>query len=437
MKPVTSWSPLAAGLAALATAGLAAGCATSTSTSGVSAGATLTSAAASGARSASPSGAAPTSRSAAPSGSASPAPSCQGATSVTDYRVPAGYLGEPSLQAIEFTDASHGWAAGNGRILATTDGGSNWTPQYVGRAALYQVDFIDAAHGWAVGQGALLRTTDGGLTWTPLAEPCKVIDTVHFVSPSTGFAVAGYSAGPALRGSLSGPYTGTVLLKTADGGATWQHVTGAPAQPQSACFSSASDGYLGTPGRIWRTTDGGSSWSPALTEPTATGGGGQPTAADTPMLECAGPSGAWVLFLGMGAAMEHAPYLAYASQDGREWHPVLEEAYIESAIRPGLKVPDGPGSYPGPFSAISPDEAAFVGYTPPMGWGAAGLDLATNRGLTLSNQGNVSAINAPLAVAFLSTTQGWVVGENLQTHAYLIEATSDGGHTWHTQYTVR
>ena len=59
------------------------------------------------------------------------------------------------------------------------------------------------------------------------------------------------------------------------------------------------------------------------------------------------------------AALSHAPYLAYASQDGREWHGVLEETYTESALRPGLKLPEGPGSYPGPFSAIDAGSAVF------------------------------------------------------------------------------
>jgi photosystem II stability/assembly factor-like uncharacterized protein len=143
------------------------------------------------------------------------------------------------------------------------------------------------------------------------------------------------------------------------------------------------------------------------------------------------------MFLGTGAAMLHAPYLAYATSDGRTWHGVFEETMLESAVRPDLHMPDGPGSEPGPFSAISPDAAAFVGYTPPAnGYGAAPLTMATNGGATLDHAGDVTGVNQPLAAAFLTTAKGWVVGENLKARTFAIVATADAGRTWTTQYTA-
>src|SRR5438128_10270628 len=38
------------------------------------------------------------------------------------------------LRAITFVDDRHGWAAGAGEIIATSDGGATWTRQYSGRA---------------------------------------------------------------------------------------------------------------------------------------------------------------------------------------------------------------------------------------------------------------------------------------------------------------
>jgi photosystem II stability/assembly factor-like uncharacterized protein len=324
--------------------------------------------------------------------------------------------------------------------MATIDGGAHWTRQYAGPADLDQVDFIDAQYGWAAGGGSLLRTVDGGASWTALAEPCQGdLDSVHFISPTLGYAVAAAAGNKGGGQSIAGgPYTtaiGASLLRTTDGGATWSAVSGAPANPQSACFANADDGYLGTPAHIWRTTDGGQHWTLALTEPKASG---NPTTngTDTPEIECAGASGLWVLFLGQGAASEHAPYLAYASQDGHEWHGVLEEPYTEAALRPGLKLPQGPGSGPGPMSAINPGSAVFVGYTPPVGYGVAPVMLASDNGYTLSKEGDVGTINEPLAAAFLSPDQGWVVGQNLKTNASDIEFTSNAGRTWTTQYTV-
>jgi hypothetical protein len=308
----------------------------------------------------------------------------------------------------------------------------------------------------------LLRTTNGGASWTALSEPrlnghCLPVSSVHFVSSVLGYAIAGGgrgagsagggpgasasggsgTGGAAAGGSAAGS-TGGQLLRTTDGGGSWQPVPGAPAGAQTACFSTPQDGYLGAPGRIWRTTDAGASWSSAFTEPPAsasqaTGG----TAGDTPELGCAAHDAAWVLFLGRGAAMMHSPYLAYATQDGAGWHGVLEEQMIESAIRPKLHLPAGPGSEPGPFSVISPGAAAFVGYTPPAnGWGAAPLVVATDGGAVLSSAGNIPAINEPLAAAFLTPAQGWVVGANLKAHTFSIEATTDAGRSWSTQYTT-
>jgi hypothetical protein len=320
--------------------------------------------------------------------------------------------------------------------MATTDGGASWTRQYAGTADLNQVDFIDGEHGWAAGGGALLRTANGGASWTALAEPCPGADltSVHFVSPDLGYAVAAKPSGQQPSPGQDTTALGGSLLRTTDGGSSWSPVTSAPANPQSACFANADDGYLGTPAHIWRTTDGGQNWTLALTEAGATGSAD--AGADTPEIECAGASGLWVIFLGQGAAMEHEPYLAYASQDGHEWHGVLEETYIESALRPGIKLPQGPGSYPGPFSALDAGSAVFVGYTPPEGYGVAPVMLASDNGYTLTSEGDVGAINQPMAAAFLSQDQGWVVGENLKTNAFDVEATSNAGRTWTTEYTV-
>ncbi|MEI6452803.1 MAG: hypothetical protein WCP98_23020, partial [Actinomycetes bacterium] len=83
------------------------------------------------------------------------------------------------LRAVAFSDATHGWAVGGayvpaggagsgGAILATTDGGANWSTQTSATIFdLLGVTFTDAEHGWAVvTYAATLVTTNGGVTWS-------------------------------------------------------------------------------------------------------------------------------------------------------------------------------------------------------------------------------------------------------------------------------
>jgi photosystem II stability/assembly factor-like uncharacterized protein len=342
----------------------------------------------------------------------------------------------PALASVEFVSASRGWAAGNGRILATSDGGASWHAQYSGPAQFFQVDFTDAAHGWAVGTDGLMVTSDGGQSWTGLPEPCGLVDSVHFVTPALGYAIAG---GTQVRidGGVPVPTSGGSLLKTTNGGQSWTTVTGAPAPAQAVCFANASDGFLGTPGKIWRSTNGGATWTASFTEPPKSSSlPKQP--GDTPALQCAGPDAAWVDFLGYGAAMSNAPYIAYATQDGAHWHVLFEEGYTESVVYPRVHAPDGPGSYPGPFSAISPDTAIFLGWDPPAGLGAVPLDTVT--GSSLAKAGNVGGLTEAYSAAFISPTRGWVVGTDQtapgKAGPAAIEATANGGHTWTRQYTA-
>jgi photosystem II stability/assembly factor-like uncharacterized protein len=365
-----------------------------------------------------------------------PGDTCVGAGAGTStVQIATANVAVPPLVAVQFVSAQQGWVAGADRILATSDGGQTWRTQYSGPAKLYQVDFISATRGWAVGPNGVLATTDGGQVWTSLPEPCTPIRSVHFVTPDLGYAVAGGS-GVRLDGGVPATTGGGTLLMTTDGGQNWQPVPGAPASAQTVCFSSPSDGFLGTPGRIWRSTDGGRHWTVSFTEP----GSSAATAGDSTVIECAGDTAAWVLFLGNGAALGHSPYLGYATQDARDWHVLFEEEYTESALAPGVHAPQGPGTYPGPFSAISPDSAAFVGWLPPKGFGAAPLEMVTGGGAGRSMLGDVGGVTQAYGTAFVSATQGWVIGTDQTSPGeqgdYAIEATSDGGRTWTRQYTA-
>ncbi len=117
-----------------------------------------------------------------------------------------------SLNDVYFTDAQTGWAVGdNGVIVYTTDGGQTWAGQTSGTTErLKAVFFIDADKGWAVGgstKKTMLRTIDGGSTWEDISAnniPNAVMLDVAFADANTGWVISGDS-----------------VYMTTDGGDVW------------------------------------------------------------------------------------------------------------------------------------------------------------------------------------------------------------------------
>jgi len=369
---------------------------------------------------------------------ASPARSCGPATGPAASGAAQGQAGsKPVLTGVQFVSASTGWVVGSDRILHTTDAGRHWHVQYRTNAAaqLTAVDFADASHGWVAGASTLLGTTDGGAHWRPLAEPCQVIRAVHFVSPSEGFAVAG--------GSLPDhgvPAAGGILLSTVDGGRTWHRIT-SPADVQTVCFSTPQRGWLGAGGSIYGTAGGGRTWTLAVRGPGSPGGPADSHAVA--VVECAGPSAGWAELSGPGAALSHMPQIGYHTS-GRTWQPIFAEQYTASpSLRRQVRA-DSPGVYPGPFSAISPDEAVFVGWCPPCSatgsprlLGPAPMDVALSGGTVLLRRGRIGELSQAMAAAFVTASNGWVVGiRQAGRTVSMVMHTADGGRSWRVQYTL-
>ena len=97
-----------------------------------------------------------------------------------------------------------------GHVLVSADGGGSWKQSRVPtRALLTAVHLHDARSGWAVGHDAvILRTRDGGETWQMVhhaPEEERPLLDVWFRDERTGFAVGAYG----------------YFLATEDGGDTW------------------------------------------------------------------------------------------------------------------------------------------------------------------------------------------------------------------------
>ncbi len=206
------------------------------------------------------------------------------------------------LVGVQFIDRNIGWALGDfDTIVATTDGGATWTPYFYGRMSLTSFHFTDRNNGWGIGRdGILMRTVDGGRSWSR-----KEYDTIFsagwvrdifFVDYFNGWFVA--DRGAIYRTGDGGetwsridavtqpdfddlqcvrfvdPFNGwivgarqiglnhqTLVLRTNDGGMTWEERVLPVSSPISLCFIDYFNGWFSTiDRRIMRTTNGGASW---------------------------------------------------------------------------------------------------------------------------------------------------------------------------------
>ena len=187
------------------------------------------------------------------------------------------------LVAVDFlSDATTGWAVsdeadgGDGSVSSgapltmehTTDGGATWIPQYVAADEVTAVDFVDATTGWAAGgvydyndfggdaTGVLFSSANGGFTWTrqKLPKGAPALTGLQFTDASDGWAVGtGFDD--------NGDVTEGWVLHTTNGGATWTRLTDlSDVLATTVHFVNATDGWLGGLNGVYATTDGGATW---------------------------------------------------------------------------------------------------------------------------------------------------------------------------------
>lgn len=208
------------------------------------------------------------------------------------------------LGNIAFADQRKGWAAGvKGTVVHTSDGGKTWSRQPSGTEEdLMDLFFLDSRYGWAVGDfGTVIHTENGGETWTEQIEPeDKIFNDVFFVDPHIGWIVGEYGTImhtvdggktwqpqecsdivpvlseaewerplPALYGTYfpdkdRGWIVGMdgVILRTGDGGKTWQKKDSGTDKPlYSICIIGQNGWIAGNKGVYLRSVDGGETWT--------------------------------------------------------------------------------------------------------------------------------------------------------------------------------
>jgi photosystem II stability/assembly factor-like uncharacterized protein len=169
------------------------------------------------------------------------------------------------LRTLSFLDSLNGWVAGDsGTILRTTDGGATWTSQNSGISdAIVDIFMLNERRGWAVAPWYIdttiytnvLSTTNGGDTWQSQYWDGDYLTSVYFRDSLVGWMSSGMSR----------------IFRTTDGGSTWTEADIVPGpfarfpvtnlKFYSSEYGFAMGGRIEIVGVVWRTTNGGQTWT--------------------------------------------------------------------------------------------------------------------------------------------------------------------------------
>jgi photosystem II stability/assembly factor-like uncharacterized protein len=185
------------------------------------------------------------------------------------------------LRGVSAVSDNVAWASGSaGTMLRTTDGGATWQSLSIPGAEKLDFRDVDAvseqiAYVLSIGSGEssrIYKTIDGGRAWTlqfTNADPKAFFDAMAFWDAERGIAFS-----DSVDGQL-------VILRTADGGASWSRVPAAglpPALDNEGAFAASGTNvavygrdhvWIGTGAaavaRVLRSVDGGRTWTAAAT----------------------------------------------------------------------------------------------------------------------------------------------------------------------------
>jgi photosystem II stability/assembly factor-like uncharacterized protein len=297
------------------------------------------------------------------------------------------------LRGVSAVSARVAWASGaGGTILRTADGGASWQRLQIPDAD--RLDFRDieavsdtTAYALSIGPGPasrIYKTADSGAHWAlqfTNDDPKAFFDAMAFWNPNRGLAVSD---------STDGRF---VIITTSDGGRTWTRVPAdrlPPALPNEGAFAGSGTNiavmgsdraWIGTGAstrcRVLRTADGGRTWQIAETPLAASASAGIFSVAfrdrrhglavggdyrkETDALDNAAATAdgglTWTAVTGLGgfrsvvATMPaQSVWIAVgpsgsdmSSDDGRTWRPIEGGGYHAFAFAPDARVGWGVG----------------------------------------------------------------------------------------------
>ena len=167
----------------------------------------------------------------------------------------------PQSEILKFsiTDRDHIWGStAYGKVVRSSDGGQTWavSNMFDPVMTLRGIKFVNNQVGWVGGEwhsaGVLIKSTDGGVTWQQQTEPSgQRIQAVEALDANTVMVVGG------------GTYY-TIARRSTDGGSTWSTMP-VPLNDSmflDIFFLNGTTGWItGLDGGIAKTTDGGITWA--------------------------------------------------------------------------------------------------------------------------------------------------------------------------------
>lgn len=162
-----------------------------------------------------------------------------------------------NFESVTFSNDTTLFAVGNNVLARSDNNGRTWNviEDNVAKGVFFDVAFTNNSTGYVVGvnssmaglnKGLIIKTTNGGMTWQMAYNPPKQLTGICFPTQNVGYAVG-----------LS-----SQLFKTTDGGSNWLAAnTGIDADLTSVWFLNRDTGFVcGTAGKVYRTVNGGESW---------------------------------------------------------------------------------------------------------------------------------------------------------------------------------
>ncbi len=198
-----------------------------------------------------------------------------GSTQAQQWQLQTTLSGNPVLTSVKAVSRDVAWTCSfYGSVYRTTDGGETWNPtaKVTTSQQTVCIEALDATTAFVSGSypARIYRTTNGGQNWQIVyseAGAQSSCNWIHFFDALNGIA------------QTDDPYTADhelLILKTADGGTTWVPLSNIPVANAlevvgNNCFHfyDKLNGWFGTfpfavggsGGRVFRTTDGGSTWT--------------------------------------------------------------------------------------------------------------------------------------------------------------------------------